>query len=160
MKKVISLFKTIFYIFLVLIVFINLMTIFTSTVLKQDYPNYFGYTYFEIASNSMYPKLKKGDVVVVKLHNNKFKSGDIITFKDGKLYTTHRIKTIKKDVYVTKGDSNNIYDDPIKSTSVVGKVVFNIKKLGAIINVIKNPITIVIIFLLMISVLFMRKKSI
>lgn len=160
MKKITKIFEILLYLFFFIFIIINLITIISLKALKQDYPKIFGYTYFEIASNSMYPTLKKGDVVVVKLHNNKFKSGDIITFKDGKLYTTHRIKTIKKDVYVTKGDSNNIYDDPIKSTSVVGKVVFNIKKLGAIINVIKNPITIVIIFLLMISVLFMRKKSI
>ena len=159
MKKVISLFKTIFYIFLVLIVFINLMTIFTSTVLKQDYPNYFGYTYFEIASNSMYPKLKKGDVVIIKLDCDTYKVGDIITFKDENMYTTHRLKLKDNNQYITKGDANNTEDNPISSSSIVGKVIFKITGLGTMISIMKEPIIIVILCLLVGCMFCIKKKE-
>lgn len=59
-KKTLSIIS---YIFIGFIIIINLIVITTRGILKQDYPIIFGYSYFEIASNSMYPELKKGDIV-------------------------------------------------------------------------------------------------
>ena len=65
-KKTISIIS---YIFIGFIVIINLIVITTRGILKQDYPIIIGYSYFEIASNSMYPELKKGDIVLFKEKN-------------------------------------------------------------------------------------------
>ena len=47
-----------------------------------------------VRSNSMYPTLKKGDVILIKKYNN-YKQGDIVTYaEDSNYLITHRI--IKK----------------------------------------------------------------
>lgn len=154
-KKTLSIIS---YIFIGFIIIINLIVITTRGILKQDYPIIFGYSYFEIASNSMYPELKKGDIVVVKLSNENIKKGDIITFKDDSFYTTHRIEKIKDNIVTTKGDANNVSDDEITKNDIVGKVIFKLRYLGILISIIKKPITIFLAFLLLIVTSFIRKK--
>ncbi len=159
MKIIKSIFEPMLYLFLSFLIIVNFISIFTSVILKQEYTNIFGYSYFEIASNSMYPELKKGDLVIIKLDYNEYKVGDVITFKDGDLYTTHRLSEIDNDSYTTKGDANNSYDDPITKNNVIGKVAFKIPSLGALINIIKNPVVIVIGFLLIICFAFIKKDK-
>lgn len=156
LKKILD---VIFYTVFLLILMINFVSILTTGILKKDYPLIFGYTYFEIASNSMMPELKKGDVVIVKLNCNDYKVGDIITFKDTNFYTTHRIEQIESNNIITKGDSNNIQDDPTAFDNVVGKVIFKITGLGILLHVFKNPIIIVIIVLLFLVMAFFDKKT-
>lgn len=158
MKILKKIFDAIFYTVFLLILMINFISILTTSILKKDYPLIFGYTYFEIASNSMMPELKKGDVVIVKLNCNDYKASDIITFKDTNFYTTHRIEQIESNKIITKGDSNNVQDDPITFDNVVGKVVFKLARLGILLNVFKNPIIIVIIVLLFLVIAFFDKN--
>ncbi len=76
-----------------------------------------------ITSGSMWPALKKGDLVFVKAVGSEknLEIGDIIVFKNPKGYTIHRIVE-KTDLAIkTKGDANNISDVPIKFSDVVGK---------------------------------------
>lgn len=76
-----------------------------------------------ITSGSMWPALKKGDLVFVEAIENQkeLEVGDIIVFRNPKGYTIHRIKEINDIKIVTKGDANNISDVPIKFSDVVGK---------------------------------------
>ena len=91
-------------------------------ILDHDYANFFGYSMFEVQSESMEETISVGDWIIIKL-NSKIQLKDIITFKVEDDYITHRVVEIHQGTYITKGDNNNGKDDPVDETAVVGKVV-------------------------------------
>ena len=97
--------------------------------------------FYTILTQSMYPTIKAGDVVITyKEEDNIYNKGDIITYvsnNNGGITITHRVyEAYNVDgeySYKTKGDNNNAPDsEVIKSGSVLGKVVFKIPKAGYI----------------------------
>lgn len=91
-----------------------------------------------IISNSMYPIIKRGDVVIVeqKIIENDIKTGDIIAFNSSDTLVVHRIYFIEKhndgnDLYITKGDNNNLVDNvKIHFNDIKGIVKARIPKIG------------------------------
>ncbi len=95
----------------------------------------FKYSLSSIASNSMYPAIKKGDAIILRKLTEKekdeLKVGDIIAFKEGNYIITHRIIEIGDGVYITKGDNNNIQDTNKRTRNdIVGKIVTRIPYVG------------------------------
>ncbi len=99
----------------------------------------FTYQALTIGSGSMSPKIKKGDIVILKRVSNaekeKIKKGEILVYNHENIIIVHRvIKVINNDgkvSYITKGDYNNARDSWIvKESDVVGVVKLNIKWLG------------------------------
>lgn len=90
-----------------------------------------------IASNSMLPKIRKGDIVIIKdIDVNKIKKGDVIRYKMDGYYVVHRVVLIRTDEkgkreFVTKGDNNNDVDlFAVKEYQVDGIVKLDIPYLG------------------------------
>lgn len=117
--------KTLKYVastFLVLLVTLCIYTFIVTDVMKKDYVNIFGYTYFVVASGSMSGTIEVDDIIFVRL-TKEVNVDDVITFKskDGDIIT-HRL--IRKDGsnYITKGDVNNVSDDTITKDQIIGKV--------------------------------------
>ena len=77
-----------------------------------------------VKSNSMYPTLQKGDIILIKKYNN-YKNGDIITYDyEGNYLVTHRIIEKNNNFFITKGDNNNSKDDNfIQLDNIKGKVI-------------------------------------
>ena len=109
------------------------------TFTDNKYPNYFGYTFFEVASGSMEPVLHINDVVFVKITKDNFKKGDIIAFYAEDAIITHRIIFIDGDIITVKGDSNNVVDKPITTNQVIGKIVKVFPELGIWKKVLTDP---------------------
>jgi len=86
-------------------------------VLKTDYPM------ASITSGSMWPDLKKGDLVLIKGIQDKseIKVGDIVVYKNPKGFTIHRVVKLDEDTLITKGDANNVNDSPVRYEEVIGK---------------------------------------
>lgn len=83
-----------------------------------------------ITSGSMWPMLKKGDIVLIKGVKDKkdIKKGDIVVYKNERGFTIHRVIETRETELVTKGDANNISDAPISYEDLIGKAVnFNNK---------------------------------
>jgi len=103
-------------------------------VLKTEHPM------ASITSGSMWPELKKGDLILIKGINSKeeINIGDIIVYTNVKGFTIHRVIEMNEDNLVTKGDANNVKDKPIKYEEVIGKTLtinnkpFRIPFLGTI----------------------------
>lgn len=101
----------------------------------------FGLSTYVVLSGSMSPAFNAGDVVVVN-KSATYGMNDIITFNDpnipGKIITHRIIKSENKNnqqIFTTKGDANNTEDKlSIPSTSVLGKVLFAVPKLGYFVN--------------------------
>ncbi|KAA0006507.1 MAG: signal peptidase I [Thermoplasmata archaeon] len=100
-----------------------------------------------VASGSMRPALDVGDIVIiVQAHPDTIKVGDIIQYRgEGEpAPTIHRVIKIYKSegitYIVTKGDANDVPDEPIMANRIMGKVVFKIPKLGWISIYLKKAI--------------------
>lgn len=90
-----------------------------------------------IASNSMLPKIRKGDIVIIKDKDvNKIKKGEIIRYKLDDYYVVHRVVLIRKGKdgkreFITKGDNNDEVDlYAVKESQVAGVVKYDIPYLG------------------------------
>lgn len=78
-----------------------------------------------ITSSSMWPELKRGDIVFIQGVDGKadVTKGDIVVFENARGFTIHRIKEMNETTLVTKGDANNIDDEPVRYEQLVGKAV-------------------------------------
>jgi len=114
---------------------------------------------FQIASDSMKPEYKIGDVIVVnKIDSSLLKVGDDITYL-GKssnlkgLTITHRIIEIRNDnnknYFVTKGIANKVEDPEINEDDIYGKVIYHTVLFSFVGRLMTN---IVIYYLLFITV--------
>ena len=134
---------TVFLIFLLLLVIYGKLAL---TFSKNSYPNYFGYTLFEVSSGSMQPTLDINDVVLVKITKEDLRKDDIITFVSENAIITHRIVFIDEDKITVKGDNNNVADTSITKDNVIGKVVRIYPHLGVWKKVIMDPKILIAIF--------------
>ena len=111
--------------FLVFLVALCLYTFIVTDILKKDYVNVFGYSYFVVATGSMSGYIEVNDIIFVKLDKNvkHMDIDDVITFKnkDGEIIT-HRIISKSGKTLITQGDRNNTPDDPVTSKDIIGKV--------------------------------------
>lgn len=122
--------------------------------------SFFGFRTFKVVSGSMEPYIHINDVVIIKKSNN-YKVNDVITFKKDKEFITHRIVSIKENEIVTKGDANNISDDPIKKSDIVGRVIYKFKFFGFFCYLFSKPSTLILAFIfgLIITILIPDKKK-
>lgn len=147
MKNISGLIKTIAYLILTFIVGIVIYSFISTQILKKDYTNIFGYTYYSVATGSMKPVISPNDLIFVKITKNVSK-GDIITFKDNGSIVTHRLIDINNNKYITKGDANNTSDTGINKSDIIGKVVYIITP-----DVIFKGIVVILIFIIFIVIL-------
>lgn len=99
--------------------------------------NLFSYYAITIGSESMTPKIDKGDVVIVKKvkKTNDLRVGDILVYNKDYKTVVHRIVQIREEgnefIYTTKGDANNEADDyPVYERDIQGVVKFKFKFIG------------------------------
>ena len=139
---------------------ISMYTAVQVRILKNEYANFFGYSLFEVQTGSMHGTIEAGDWIIVKATKD-VKINDIITYKHGKDFITHRVVEIYKGSYVTKGDANNSKDEPIDRDQVVGKVTKTLHGFGILRKTIFNPIVIVslIICLYLFNLTFKTGKT-
>lgn len=127
--------------------------------------NILGYKSYIIKTDSMEPTINAGDVVIVKKVKEKiFQSGDVITFFQNGEVITHRIIKIdnseEKTKYITKGDNNNIEDTfRVAYDDIEGKHILTIPYLGRIIKMLDNKIILLIITLIILIYIFVKIQN-
>ena len=146
-------FNIIIYIILIPILIYNTILIAKAIINPYETPDFLGIKTYVIISGSMQPKLQIGDIVIVKnVEQRELEKGDIISFREGQNVVTHRIVDVLKNEdtirYKTKGDNNNSEDEGlVEYTSIEGKVVKIIPKLGNVALILQGKITIIFIAL-------------
>lgn len=99
----------------IIILFLNIVVL----ALSYFSSGIFRYQSIVIASNSMNPKIKVGDVVILdrKIDYSNIKIGDVIAYHYNSMIIIHRVVKIEKVgkdyYYYTKGDNNNVIDNYI-----------------------------------------------
>lgn len=77
-----------------------------------------------IVSNSMWPSIKAGDIVVIKgVEAKELKVGDVIVYDSGDGFIIHRVVSLDAKTLITKGDANSEPDAPIRYNQVIGRAV-------------------------------------
>lgn len=113
-------------------------------LLKDKMPMPFGYGMSVVLSGSMESRLSVDDLVIIKATDN-YKVDDIVLFQDGNSLVIHRIIEIDGDTVITKGDANNVADEPIQKSQIKGVLVYDIAGFGAVVNILKQPVVIILI---------------
>jgi len=141
-------FKTIYYIF------IGIIVIIAGLLIISVFPITGNIKFMIVQSGSMEPEIKMGSVVMVK-PMQEYKIGDVITFGEitrTKSPTTHRIYDIKiiegEPYYITKGDANEGPDQKeVLKREIIGKTLLSIPYLGYAVDFAKKPIGFALIIL-------------
>ena len=147
LKKTIKIIVNVFTGLLLLLLALVLYGKAVLTFGKSIFPNYFGYTFFEVASGSMEPTLKIDDVIIVKITQEDLKKDDIIAYNAENTVITHRILFVDGNIISVKGDNNNTVDKPITKSQVIGKVVKILPELGIWKKVLAEPKILLAIFI-------------
>ena len=106
---------------LIPILIMNCVLIVKGLVNEKEVPGLFGRTPLIVLTDSMYPEIKSGDIIICKdISPEDVKVGDVISFfdpedKNGVAVVTHRVIEIITDddgelYFRTKGDNNNAND--------------------------------------------------
>ena len=135
-QKIINFILNVLLTVVTIIIIVGFYYIYQIKIDQNDYANLFGYTFFEVATASMYPEIEVGDVVIVKKCTiNDIDVGDVIEYQIETQSIVHRVtkKEIEQNAFkiTTKGDNNNSEDaKPVYEEQIIGKVIFKIKYLG------------------------------
>lgn len=150
-RIIIKIVKTLMLIFIVLILLVLLIFNISRLFNKDNYAKLFGYSVFEVTSDSMYPKLSQGDLIIVKKRNKEdYKVGMIVTYQldSGDKPITHEIVERYDDIIITRGinvQTNDSNDDPFNVECIIGEVVKSYSGYGKIQNFLTNPIGLLIV---------------
>lgn len=112
---------------------------------------------YKVKTGSMEDGIHTGDYILI-FKKNKYQVGDIVTFKKDGYHVTHRIIEKKGNKIITKGDANNIPDEEIKESSIVGKVIYH----GGLLNFaidFKYVIASVLLGIYLLSMFFKEKEK-
>lgn len=124
-------------------------------LLKDKMPMPFGYGMSVVLSGSMESRLSVDDLVIIKATDD-YKVNDIVLYQDGDSLVIHRIIEMDGDTVTTKGDANNVADAPIHKSQIKGVLVYDIARLGAIVNLLKQPVS---VFVLLAAALLLTELS-
>lgn len=133
----------------------NLIIIVKSTLQPNDPPALFGLMPMVVMSGSMsgnaVDHIEEDDLIFIsKVDHKKLEVGNIIAYKkDDKTIITHRIvliETVDNNElrFITKGDANNVNDDPISKNEIIGIYMWRIPKLGRLVMFMQTPIGVVL----------------
>lgn len=128
--KAFTILGSVLCIILVPILIINLTLIVKSYTNKETVPSFGGYLPLIVLTDSMYPDIKSGDLIICHTADaQSIRVNDVISFFDpqgnGTSVVTHRVtELVEKDgalFFRTKGDNNNTEDkELVPSENLVG----------------------------------------
>lgn len=121
----------------------------------RDMPQFFGYTSAVIVSDSMYPEICRGDLIIIDV-NCEYGVDDVVMYYDSTsdVYVTHRIIASNGTDYFTKGDNSDSADNiTVTESMIVGKVVAVWGGVGNFISFIQQPLGMVTVILIAVLVI-------
>lgn len=118
---------------------LNLYQLNANRLVGNQLPMPFGYGAAVVLSGSMEPEFSKSDLIFVK-ETLEYAENDIVVFQDSSTLVVHRIIEIDGEKITTKGDANNVADEPITKEVIKGEVIGCIPCVGEVVNLIKTPL--------------------
>lgn len=129
-------------------------------VLGKPYASVLGLHMAVVLSGSMEPAISPNDLILVRDQED-YQVGDIVMYQTKGLPVTHRIVAQMETGIVTQGDANDTADDAILQSQIIGKVIFVIPAVGAVMEALQTPLGMLclVVLLLLLIVLPARRKE-
>ena len=122
---------------------------YNKLIVHDETAGILGYNYKTVLTGSMEPAIPVGSIVITK-EQSSYEIEDIISFQEEGDIITHRIISIDRERYITKGDANNVADtEEVQQKQVLGKVILTIPLLGYLVMWLMSPIGIISLFMIM-----------
>ena len=129
-----------------------------SGLVGNQLPMPFGFGISVVMSPSMEPVLHTNDLIFVT-EQDSYELDDIVVYQEGKMLVIHRIVSIDGDTVITKGDANNVSDDPISIEDVKAKLSFRIPYIGLIVKYLKTVPGTLLVLALAIFLLYRSRQK-
>lgn len=110
-----------------------------------------------ILSGSMEKELSVYDLVIIK-EEKSYDINDIVVYNEENALVVHRIVEINNDEVITKGDANNMADNPISINDIKGRVIKKYSKIGKYILYLSNPVYISLLIVIFSMINILLKK--
>ncbi|MBC8571215.1 signal peptidase I [Zongyangia hominis] len=147
MKKFLKILRGLVIVLLCLVLLVNLWLLAARFLLRQDLPKLFGYSQAIVVSGSMEPTFSVGDMVVFK-KREQYEMQDVVIFRQGGSFVTHRIVGTAEGGFITQGDANNAKDqDILDPKQIEGAMVAIIPWVGGVISFLRTPLGLLILIL-------------
>ena len=130
---------------------------------SSGYTGFFGIGEAVVSSESMEPKINKGDLVFYTKPNiDNLELGDTVIYKkqgaDGQILVIHDIIKINENTVITQGIANTVADEEFDKNMIVGKYQFRMPQMGRVISVLSAPIAPFLILAIIVVLAFVRIK--
>lgn len=146
---------TVLIVFFAFLLVCNLVVLIKSTVAPETPPKIFGVLPMAVKSGSMSGDreghIETDDLIFVfGVEKDELKEGDVIAYRKwGEPIVTHRIVSIERGAdgamrFITKGDANNVCDEPVDEHELVGVYRGRIPKVGRAVLFFQTPLGIVL----------------
>lgn len=135
---------------------VNVYMMNAKNLVGNQMPMPFGYGAAVVLSGSMEPEFSVGDLILVRKTEN-IEVDDIIVYQTSSLIV-HRVVEVNENMITTKGDANNVADDPIDVSAVKGEVFLCISGIGVLVNFLKTPIGIILTIALAIALVEIPRR--
>lgn len=121
---------------------------YNKLIVHDETASILGYNYKTVLTGSMEPAIPVGSIVITK-EQSSYEIEDIISFQEEGAIITHRIITIDRERYITKGDANNVADtEEVQQKQILGKVILTIPLLGYLVMWLMSPFGIISLFII------------
>lgn len=140
-NKKLSIIRNIVFCILLVIFILQLALLWMLRTNEDHALDSFPYRVLEVASDSMYPVLKTGDCVVIRVGGyDELTEGDIVSYYRSGTLVTHEVieRTVMGQV-ITKGRANEMDDSVVEETDYLGKVVLRLPGLANVLGYAQDP---------------------
>lgn len=137
------------YIVLILlaaIIGVNIFSLNATRLAGDALPMPFGYGAAVVLSGSMEPTIMVDELIIVK-ETQQYAVGDVVVFQTGTIPVVHRIVALDDQQVTTRGDANNVDDEPMELSRLKGKVIGHIPYIGILVRLLKTPVATIALIL-------------
>lgn len=143
-NKILAAARWIFLIIVSLVLGINIYNWNARSLTGNVLPMPFGYGSAVVMSGSMEPVIMTNELIIVEARDQ-YEVGDIVVYQTGGILVVHRIVDMDGQMVTTRGEANNVDDEPVELTQIKGKVIAHIPHVGELVRLLKSPIATILL---------------
>ena len=137
-NKFLPILRTVFLIAVSVAVGVNIYNWNAKSLTGNVLPMPMGYGAAVVLTGSMEPTIMIDELIIVQAQET-YDVGDVVVYQTGKILVVHRIVDMDKETVTTRGDANNVEDEPVPLDHVKGRVIAHIPHLGTVARILKTP---------------------
>ena len=152
MKIIFNIFRGLIITYLIVLAFLFVILYVKKNSYHEDYLDVNGYSYYKIDNATLEPDIRKNNIVILK-NTEDIEVGDYVTFLEGDEKKIVLRKVVERNEYrlvvdVTNNYENKNYKTEINIDDIKAKMVYNNNTFSSIMNILLNPVILVILFFL------------